>query len=52
MKKSIAMLEVNRKILQTTGETEDLEKTKTLIESLQDKVESIEADKDKKKKKK
>ncbi|MCR8628198.1 hypothetical protein BEN42_12995 [Leptospira interrogans serovar Canicola] len=52
LKKSIAMLEVNRKILQTTGETEDLEKTKTLIESLQDKVESIEADKDKKKKKK
>lgn len=46
------MLEVNRKILQTTGETEDLEKTKTLIESLKDKVESIEADKEKKKKKK
>ncbi|MBE8359443.1 hypothetical protein IQA90_19000, partial [Leptospira interrogans serovar Pomona] len=52
LKKSISMLEVNRKILQTTGETEDLEKTKTLIESLKDKVESIEADKEKKKKKK
>ncbi|AOP33857.1 hypothetical protein A0128_08385 [Leptospira tipperaryensis] len=53
LKKSIGMLEVNRKILQTTGDaTEDLEKTKTLIESLKEKVESLEADKEKKKKKK
>ncbi|PJZ70077.1 hypothetical protein CH373_09795 [Leptospira perolatii] len=52
LKKSIVLLEVNRKILQTTGETEDLGKTKTLIESLKEKVELIEAEKEKKKKKK
>ncbi|GBF37864.1 hypothetical protein [Leptospira johnsonii] len=52
LKKSISLLEVNRKILQTTGETEDLGKTKTLIESLKEKVEAIEAEKEKKKKKK
>ncbi len=55
LKKSIAMLELNRKIFQITGNLEDIEKTKILIESLKEKVETIEAekskDKDKKKKK-
>ena len=52
LKKSIALLEMNRKIFQITGETDDLAKTKTLIESLKEKVEELESDKKGKKKKK
>ncbi|MCE9499266.1 MAG: hypothetical protein K8R21_01960 [Leptospira sp.] len=52
LKKSIMLLELNRKIFQITGNTDDLEKTKTLIESLKAKVEQIEGDKEKDKKKK
>ncbi|MCZ8240035.1 MAG: hypothetical protein O9346_15945 [Leptospiraceae bacterium] len=53
LKSSIAMLDLNRKIMQITGENEDLEKTKTLIESLKNKVEDLEtSDEEKKKKKK
>lgn len=51
LKKSVALLEMNRQIFQITGETDDLEKTKTLIESLKEKIETIEAEKEKKKKK-
>ncbi|MCU0825097.1 MAG: hypothetical protein MUF77_10700, partial [Leptospira sp.] len=51
LKHSVEMLEMNRKIFQITGETEDLEKTKTLIESFQQKINDLESD-DKKKKKK
>ena len=51
LKKSIALLEMNRKIFQITGETDDMEKTKNLIESLKEKVEELETDKTKKKKK-
>ncbi|TGN10223.1 hypothetical protein [Leptospira ilyithenensis] len=51
LKHSVVMLEMNRKIFQITGETEDLEKTKTLIESFQQKIADLESD-DKKKKKK
>jgi len=51
LKKSVSLLEMNRKIFQITGETDDLEKTKTLIESLKEKIELIEAEKEKKKKK-
>lgn len=52
LKKSIDMLEMNRKIFQLTGNSEDLEKTKTLIESFSAKVEAIEAEKAGAKKKK
>ena len=52
LKKSVAMLEMNRKIFQITGNTDDLEKTKTLIESLNNKIDTIEADKANPKKKK
>jgi len=51
LKRSVDMLEMNRKIFQITGETEDLQKTKTLIESFQQKINDLESD-DKKKKKK
>ncbi|MDZ4725654.1 MAG: hypothetical protein SH817_05835 [Leptospira sp.] len=51
LKHSVEMLEMNRKIFQITGENEDLEKTKTLIESFQQKITDLESD-DKKKKKK
>ncbi len=51
LKHSVEMLEMNRKIFQITGETEDLQKTKTLIESFQQKIADLETD-DKKKKKK
>lgn len=49
---SIQMLDLNRRIFQITGETDDLQKTKTLIESLKEKVEALEAEKEEKKKKK
>jgi hypothetical protein len=52
LKISVTLLDLNRRIFQITGETEDLEKTKTLIESLKQKIESLETDDDKKKKKK
>ena len=52
LKNSILMLDLNRRIFQITGEKEDLEKTKVLLESLKDKVESLETDDKKKKKKK
>lgn len=50
LRKSVAMLEVTRKIYQVIGFTDDLKKTKTLIESLNAKIEAIEAEKDKSKK--
>lgn len=49
LKHSVEMLEMNRKIFQITGENDDLEKTKTLIESFQQKIADLESD-DKKKK--
>ncbi|WCL50433.1 hypothetical protein [Leptospira sp. GIMC2001] len=53
LKRSIILLDLNRRIFQITGETDDLEKTKTIIESLKEKVESLEtSDEEKKKKKK
>ncbi|MCC5813515.1 MAG: hypothetical protein JJT78_02060, partial [Leptospira sp.] len=52
LKYSIQMLELNRKIFQITGETDDLDKTKTLIESLKEKVEALEVEAEEKKKKK
>lgn len=52
LKKSVSMLEMNRKIFQITGNTDDLDKTKTLIESLTDKIETIENEKTNQKKKK
>ena len=52
LKKSVAMLEMNRKIFQITGNTDDLDKTKTLIESLNNKIDTIENDKTNPKKKK
>ncbi len=53
LKSSIAMLDLNRRIMQITGESDDLEKTKTIIESLKQKVEDLETtDEEKKKKKK
>ncbi len=52
LKKSVAMLEMNRKIFQITGNTDDLDKTKTLIESLNNKIDMIENDKTNPKKKK
>jgi hypothetical protein len=52
LKKSIALLEMNRKIFQITGNNEDMVRTKTLIESLNAKVSSLEGDKNKLKKKK
>jgi hypothetical protein len=52
LKKCISMLELNRKIFQITGNTDDLEKTKNIIESLNNKVEAIENDKNNPKKKK
>jgi hypothetical protein len=52
LKKSIAMLEMNRKIFQITGNTEDLDKTKTLIDALTNKVDQIEEEKSNPKKKK
>lgn len=51
LKHSVEMLEMNRKIFQITGENEDLEKTKTLIESFQQKITDLESDEKKKKKK-
>ena len=50
LKKCIALLEMNRKIFQITGNNDDMVKTKTLIESMSAKVSSLE-NKDKKKKK-
>lgn len=52
LKNSIAMLDLNRRIFQITGETDDLEKTKTLIESLKERVESMETEDEERKKKK
>lgn len=52
LKKTIEMLDLNRRIFQITGETDDLQKTKTLIESLKEKVELLEADNEAAKKKK
>ena len=52
LKKSVSMLEMNRKIFQITGNTDDLDKTKILIESLNNKIETIENDKANPKKKK
>lgn len=52
LKKSVAMLELIRKIYQITGNNDDLGKTKTLIESLNNKIENLEADKNNPKKKK
>ncbi len=52
LRNSIQMLDLNRRILQITGETEDLEKTKTLIESLKQIIETIETEAEEKKKKK
>ena len=43
---------MNRKIFQITGNTDDLDKTKILIESLNNKIETIENDKANPKKKK
>ncbi len=52
LKKCIALLEMNRKIFQMTGNTEDLQKTKTLIDSMASKINSLEGDKNRAKKKK
>ncbi|MCB1179725.1 MAG: hypothetical protein KDK36_19260 [Leptospiraceae bacterium] len=52
LKKCIMIFEMLRKIYQMTGDTEDLTKTKTLIESLTAKINSIEGDKTKGKKRK
>jgi hypothetical protein len=46
------LLEMNRKIFQMTGNTEDLQKTKTLIDSMASKINSLEGDKNRVKKKK
>lgn len=51
LRKCIALLDMNRKIYQMTGNTEDLQKTKTLIESMESKINSMDKNKDKKKKK-
>ena len=50
LRKSVAMLELTRKIYQVTGFTEDLRKTKNLIESLNAKIDALEAEKSKGKK--
>ncbi|MCC6447612.1 MAG: hypothetical protein IT215_02895 [Chitinophagaceae bacterium] len=52
LKKCIHLFEMLRKIYQLTGDTEDLTKTKTLVESLNAKINSIEEEKTKGKKKK
>lgn len=52
LKKCVSLLEMNRKIFQITGNIDDLDRTKTLIESLENKINSIEEDKNKSKKKK
>lgn len=52
LRNSMLMLDLNRRIFQITGETEDLEKTKILIESLKEKIETLEAEAEEKKKKK
>ncbi|MCB1191387.1 MAG: hypothetical protein H7A23_15185 [Leptospiraceae bacterium] len=52
LRKSVAMLDLIRKIYQITGDTDDLEKTKNLIDSLNMKIESLEEEKKKDKKKK
>ncbi|MCB1159971.1 MAG: hypothetical protein H7A25_05315 [Leptospiraceae bacterium] len=50
LRKSVIMLEILKMIYQITGIRDDLDKTKTLIESLNNKIDTIESEKTKKKK--
>lgn len=52
LRKCIALLDMNRKIFQITGNTEDLQKTRTLIDSMESKIQALEGGKGKDKKKK
>lgn len=50
LRKSVALMEMNRKIFQITGDTEDLGKTKTRIEAINAKIDALENEKNKTKK--
>lgn len=52
LRKSVSMLELLRRIYQITGDTDDLEKIKTLIDSLNSRIEALEAEKKQSKKNK
>lgn len=52
LRKSVSLLDLVRRIYMITGRTDDLGRTKTLIESLNNKIDAIESEKDKNKKKK